>query len=296
MNFTIRKISNYGVSHPVVARLSVQTSELIKFSDLSKEDQQQVGALYMSTLQPRLLKCHDILKRLRQALRESVASVEEEQKQSQGRIMALPYVIGLEGEVESFLYETKNYLRDLLNLFRILFGFKEIKASQFCDVKGKGESQITVWSKKKFAEDDDLTKLLRSEQVWVEQCVRMRDAVEHPGGFSGTLTIHNVRPHPQGLIPPSWSRSGGAESDIFTDMETLMDNLLTIAEDLLVACIKKRLSFPNIEFYAIPADERNVEIPQRLRIGLAAELEAKLAEAAKPRNANAATEIRHKGG
>ena len=40
MNFIITKISNHGVSHPFVARLSVQTSELIKWADLSKEDKQ----------------------------------------------------------------------------------------------------------------------------------------------------------------------------------------------------------------------------------------------------------------
>ena len=215
MNFIITKISNHGVSHPFVARLSVQTSELIKWADLSKEDKQALSALYMTTLQSRLLKCYDILCRLRQALLESAASVENEHKQDE-RIRALPYVVGLEGEVESFLYETKNYLRDLLNLFRIFFGFNKIAASQFYDPKGNGESKLTAWSRKKFGSEDNLTKLLQSEQAWVEQTVRMRDAVEHPGGWSGTLTIHNVRLHPQGFIPPSWSRTGCPESDILS--------------------------------------------------------------------------------
>lgn len=281
MNFIITKISNHGVSHPFVARLSVQTSELIQWADLSKEDQDAVSGLYMTTLQPRLLKCYDILCRLQQALSESVASAENEQKQQQDRrIRAMPHVVGLQGEVEPFLYETKNYLRDLLNLFRIFFGFNQIVASQFYDVKGNGESQVSAWSRKKFGADDDLTKLLKSEQAWVEQIIRMRDAVEHPGGWSGTLTIHNVRLHPQGLIPPSWSRTGCPESDIFTDMKTTMDDLLTIAEDLLVACIQKRSRFPMLAFYEIAEKDRAPEIPQRLRVGLAPELERKLAEKA----------------
>lgn len=268
MNFVISKISNHGVAHPFVARLSVQTCELIKWADLPKEDQQSVGELYMMTLQPRLLKCFDILCRLRTALHESAASAANDQKQNNGRIKALPHVAGLQGEVESFLYETKNYLRDLLNVFRIFFGFNKMAASQFYDVKGKGESQIAAWSRKKFGADDDLTKFLKSEQAWIEQLVRMRDAIEHPGGWSGKLIIHNVRLHPQGFIPPTWSRSGCPESDVFTDMETTMENLLTISEDLLVACIRKRSKYSMLAFYEIAEKDRNPEIPQRLRIGL----------------------------
>lgn len=102
MTFTITKISNHGVSHPFVARLSVQTSELIKWADLSKVDQEAVCELYMMKLQQRLLKCYDILCRLRQELLTSAASVESETNQKDGRIKAMPYVVGLEGEVESF--------------------------------------------------------------------------------------------------------------------------------------------------------------------------------------------------
>lgn len=88
----------------------------------------------------------------------------------------MPYVVGLEGEIESFLYETKNYLRDLLNLLRIFFGFNKIKASQFYDVKGNGNSRLTNWSSNKFGADDELTKLLKSEETWAEALIRMRDA------------------------------------------------------------------------------------------------------------------------
>lgn len=279
MGFIITKISNHGVSHPFVARLSVQTSELIRWSDLPKQDQDAVNELYMTTLQPRLLKCFDICTRLKQGLVESAASVAKEQAQQQDRrIRSMPHVVGLEGEVESFLYESKNYLRDLLNLFRIFFGFNKLAASQFYDVKGKGESQLANWSRNKFGRDDELTRLLRSEQAWVEQVVRMRDAVEHPGGYSGTVTVHNVRLSARGFVQPCWSRGGTAESEVLGDMETTMDNLLTIAEELLVACIKKRLAFQMVEFQEIPEHDRNPEIPQRLKVGLKEGLERKLAE------------------
>ena len=75
MPFTVHKISDKGVSHPVVARLAVQTSKLIQFSGLPKEQQSSILDLYINSLQPRLVQCHDIHDRMRQRLDESVASL-----------------------------------------------------------------------------------------------------------------------------------------------------------------------------------------------------------------------------
>src|SRR5690242_14986229 len=102
MTFEIRKISNYGCSHPVVARLAMQTSELIQFSDLSKEDQGQVNELYFHTLKPRLLKCHEAHGRLVTA-RESTIN-EMKRSQSNPRVKEVPNIIGLKGEAETYLY------------------------------------------------------------------------------------------------------------------------------------------------------------------------------------------------
>jgi hypothetical protein len=62
-----------------------------------------------------------------------------------------------------------------------------------------------------FGSEDDLSKLIKEDQeLWIKQLVRMRNAVEHPGGYAGHLHIHNFeavlldgQSHPR-LIEPSW--------------------------------------------------------------------------------------------
>jgi hypothetical protein len=44
--------------------------------------------------------------------------------------------------------------------------------------------------------------------------------------------------------------------------------MLTLAEDVLVACIKKRPLFPHVIFYEVPEDQRNPEMPLRIQPGL----------------------------
>ena len=144
---------------------------------------------------------------------------------------------------------------------------------------GNGDSKIVKWASSTFGDDDELTLLLRTEQTWVGQCIRKRNAVEHPGGKSGTLTICNVRATTDGkFVFPSWNLDNEPESDIYTDMRTIMHNMLTVAEDLLVICIKKRLKFSSVEFYEIAEADRNPEIPKRFRMGLSPDLERSLAE------------------
>jgi nitrate reductase NapAB chaperone NapD len=279
MALNIKTISNYGVSHPVVARLVVQTTELIKFSKLTKAKQDAVCSLCMNSLQQRLLNCHDIFTRLQQATVESALKAENDQKNAQGNIIVVPVVVGLDGEAEAFLYQTKNYIRDLLNVFRIFFGYENINAAALYDATGKSDSAVVRWASKEFGEDDELTRLLRTEQAWIEQCIRMRNAVEHPDGYSGRLIIQNIMPRTGGGFHyPTWNLEGKPESDIYTDMTTTMDNLLTVAEDLLVICIKKMILFPTIAFYEIAERDRDPDIPQRLNVGLQPEIIAKIAK------------------
>lgn len=265
MAFTFYKVSNHGVGHPVVARLSLQTIELLKFGGLSKQQEGKVAELYMGTLQPRLLKCHDIFDRLTKALKESVDRIKP---RTDGSMRELPYVAELRGEVEAFLYEVKNYLRDLLGLFQTCVDCELKNASDLYNAKGEGDSAVVKWANEKYEADHRLSNLLRTEQPWVEQVIRARNAVDHPGGKSGTLVIHNVRACAEGWVPPCWSRDGQPESDILTDMSTLMHNMLTLAEDLLIECIVHTTPHPAITFYEVPEAERDPKSPIRIRVGL----------------------------
>lgn len=265
-NLIIQKISDHGTQHPAFARLLIQTSELIQWASLSKDERNAIVEIYADKLKPRLLKCDEILTRLNMRLHEScneLASHEQNQV-----IRVIPHVSGLNSEAENFAYEVKNYLRDALGIFRVFFGCELTEARVWYDAKGKGDSELVKWATQKFGAHDELTKLLRTEQPWCEEWIRLRNALEHPNDKSGNVIIHNVRPHPDGLIPPSWSRDGATPTDLFSHMTVAMQNMLTLVEDMLILSIGKKKLFAAIEFYEIPEKERAPEAPQRFGVGL----------------------------
>jgi hypothetical protein len=126
------KISNHGTTHPVVARLAAQTHELLQWADLSKEKKNELYAIYDGA-KDRLLKCHEAYERLRRALAENM---EAEIFGADGALKRRPHLIGLQGEVETILYQAKNYLRDLLEVLGIFFGTDFDEASFFFDTRG----------------------------------------------------------------------------------------------------------------------------------------------------------------
>jgi hypothetical protein len=210
MPIVIQRTSDYGTEHPVFARLAVQTAELVKFSTLDKRGEEAVLNLYINTLKPRLLKCYEIRDRLKGKLERSCeeAAVANSRNKS---VSVVPAVTGLEGEVESFCYEVKNFLRNLLTVFNVFFGCKFDEAKAWIRPKKGGDSALVDWATAEFGLGDELTKVIASEQEWCSEWIQIRNAFEHPGKDSGTVMIHNIRLFPEGLKLPTWSRAGGPE-------------------------------------------------------------------------------------
>jgi hypothetical protein len=125
------------------------------------------------------------------------------------------------------------------------------------------------WATETFGETDPFTTMLAGEQDWIEELIRKRNAVEHPRGHSGTLYIRNFeRITENKFVAPTWHRDAMSRTDLFADIEVIMGNLLTLAEDILINCIVKRTKYNIIQFVEIPEDQRNSNCPIRITASL----------------------------
>jgi hypothetical protein len=137
-----------------------------------------------------------------------------------------------------------------------------------CDLheaKVRYDKGLVKWARREFGSNDPLTNMLKSERPWCEEWIRLRNAIDHPGQKDGIVLIHNVRAHPDGLIPPSWSRDGAEPTDLFTHMQGAMDNMLTLAEEVVALSAKKKSDFPILDIFEIPEDQRDPNAPRRFK-------------------------------
>lgn len=264
MGLILKKISNYGTSNPIVARTSVQVINLLQPFSIAKEVKERIFEIYFAKVQPRLIRCMETAQKISSEIEKIDSELRENgpKTQSNGRVLELPHITQLEEDVETYLYNAKSVLRDLALLFDPFFG-KTFDHSRY--------QEILAWAQKEFGENAPLPMLLAGDQIWIKDTVNRRNAVEHPGGYSGHLHTNNYqvidgdKGGSQKIIPPTWHLNDDEPSFLLPDLATTLGNLLEFSEDLLVACLKQHGSKFPIVFYEIPEDEREETAPVRLR-------------------------------
>lgn len=263
MAMTIAKVSKYGAGNPVVARYVIQTTKLLSYAAIEGEKKDNISKLYYEMMQS-LLACYDVYTRLQM----NYAEAQENQAPENGFVKSIPNVINLKADVEDFLYKQKNYLRDLLGVINIFFDTDFTEASVFSDLKNGKDGKLVKWAAETFGDECHFTKWLRFQQKWICEVIQMRNAVEHPGGHSGVLNIENFAINDDGkVIPPQWNRDVNPPSDISSDIGEMLNRMVDLGDDLLVACLENSgLLYSEISFKEIAEQERNTICPVRFDV------------------------------
>ena len=158
MAYRIQQISDYGTANPIVARLSLQTKELLQFYNLSDKQEERIFGLMFSSIQPRLMTCFQIMEQLKKEVKAHQKRIDEVglEFQAHGKAYTLPSILDLQFRVETFLYNGKSALRDLTGIFLILFSKDFQKEARF--------DKVLKWARKEFGNEDSLTKMLEDDQ------------------------------------------------------------------------------------------------------------------------------------
>ena len=280
----IQQILDQGTANPIVARLSIQTQDLLPFYDLSEEQRQKIVGLMFSDIQPKLLACSRISEQFASEVRGHQKRIDEigVEVQAASRAYKIPAIFDVRSRAEIFLYQAKSVLRDLTKLFLILFG-KDFNNTARFDL-------VAEWAEAEFGEQDELTKMLKTDEgLWIRSLVKMRNAVEHPAGRSGTLHVQNFTAEVVGssivVLEPVWYLDNNEKSPVVRDMGVFTDNLLTLCEQTLILCLEKfKKGFP-IVVVEVAEGDRDPSCPVRYRMTLDPSRITFPPTAAKPSNA-----------
>jgi hypothetical protein len=181
-------------------------------------------------------------------------------------------VLSGQGQCHSFLYGYKNFVRNLLAVFNLLYGTAFKEASEF--FKGKKQAKSLV----NFAEDcfginDPKTKFLKEAETNLINYISMRNAIEHPNGRSGTFKISNYALCRDGKVEePCWWRETPTEkeiekSSIRMGFEVAIHDLLILAEDIIISWANEHLSLPSFkQLTYIHKEKRDSNCPVKYKV------------------------------
>lgn len=285
MPFTFSKVLDHGTTNPIVARLTLQIRELLDQCEMSEKQRDDVFDVYLNSLVRKLVRCWEIETRFKQGFDSAVDSFQPPEHRSKAR--TLPQIDRLEEECHDFLYAAKNYIRDVLKVFNLLHGTSFADASEFSRPK-KGKTSLVQFSEATFGEKDSRSRFFRGAVGGIKEIVDMRNAVEHPEGYSGELKIQNISVGLGGqLAEPVWFRTAkGSQvtepSAIRTDLAAIIGNLLALGEGVVVSWAANNLAMPQMMQVAqIPEGDRNPSCPIAWRVGLNAAMASRLVNTGK---------------
>ena len=259
--FNYQKQQEHGTKNPIVARFTVQTAKLLQNCGADAKLSQPIVGLYAGSMLKRILRCWEIEQGIRANIEEAKASFKPA---TGGEAQAIPHVPRLKEDCENFLYEFKNFLRELLDVFNLLYGTDYDEASEWIWKSKKHAQPVIEYAVAKFGEDDLKTRFLRQMKPCNGPFIAMRNAVEHPDGHSGRLVISDFTIGADGkLNEPVWSRvkDGTVEygpTPILADLAKGVHNLFVSGEDAFVMWARENLLLLGVVVLGvIPEADRN---------------------------------------
>lgn len=269
MTFVFKEILNYGTQNYIVTRLSLQICKILEHCNINPGDKEEIQNIYINSLTPQLIHCWEIKERYINIFKE--LSQKYNSLMEEGRKDWLPFIPKLEQECHNFLYEYKNFVRNLINVFNVLYKTDFKEASEFYENK-KSSTSLIKFAEKKFGINDPKTAFLKEAETNLKSYISMRNAIEHPGGFSGFFKISNFELCQDKKVeePCWWREVKGIETDkssIRMGFEVAIHDLITLAESIFISWADNNLKISNImKIHYIPKDERDVDCPIKYEV------------------------------
>ena len=137
---------------------SLQNFELLQNCAIPKETAEKIQTIYLNDLTPKLLRLSQIYGKLRTDIEAKAAGYKPPGKGATA--VVLPQIMQLEEECRNYLYEAKNFLRDLLKVFNLLFGANFDEASEWTTGK-KPKPSVVGFAETNFQSQPDHIRYLQ---------------------------------------------------------------------------------------------------------------------------------------
>lgn len=261
--WVITPTSDVGSKNPIVSRILLQGSEIIKSAWFEREiDNDKVISLLHSCKED-LLVCDRIAKSLGAEVSKVMLEVQTKGLTSEkGRALnPFPHVQNLTNECDSFLIKAKRIIKNICILPAIFFELPK-EDSNF-EYLFKSLSPVLG------IEHHFLNEFILPNAPYIKRIIELRNSQEHPKKHKKTI-IENFRLTADNkFLVPQWYITEEEPCSIIEEMEAIVNYLLEIAEIMLINVvmynIKKEIPFVIVE---IPEPDINQDAPIKFKLSI----------------------------
>lgn len=259
-------VSDVGSSHPAVARVLLQSTEMLKAALFREPIDKEEITVQLHSCKEALVACDLIAKRVTfrtEAIISEVSNIGVSTDNRGRGLNPFPQVVDLETDCATFLIQANRAIKLICEFAQLFFSFDR-PDSNFDHLGNRLATAV--------GEDTGITKFVRANAGGVRYLVDLRNYHEHPKKKIRTA-IENFRVLPDRRIQvPSWRIIGidGYEPNSISDeMSAAVGFLLDIAESMFINLVLHHVSpkFPYI-IEGVPEESINEKCPIRYRLSL----------------------------
>ncbi len=257
------QVAEVGSSNPIVARLFIQSSEMLKSNIFAPTVNRDAAVMHMHACKESLLAADAIAKDLGAQINATLAHMRENLTEySSRRTVALPQVQDLESKCASFLVlvnRTIKRISEIPNFFLRL----DRRHSNFKDL-GNALSGL-------LGEKHLITDFVRGNGPQLKHFIDLRNFHEHPKKSATSIRNFYVLPD-GGISAPTWQVVGEQEGElgfIQQEMAQGVELLLGVGEWLFLLLIDHQLAKESRlrgQLEKIPEAQINPDLAIRYRI------------------------------
>lgn len=238
---TQQKEFSIGCANSWVARSIIQTKQILDSTILNQGIKKQTILNHAWNCTETLLKCEEAYYKIYKKTMELMPKCDDiiEKEKKQNVISSLPQVEHLEDTVGIFLNNAKRFLEKTYEFLAIFY-----KAPK----SNSNFKSYREWLTKNEPLKIKLLELLNDDKDWIQQISDLRNShdINHAQN-NFNVEILNFKLHPDNKCSaPSWRfdfsekkrQKQNEFSDIITDMNIHISNLLTFFEELVLLCIE----------------------------------------------------------
>ena len=266
--WVISPVSNFGSEHPIVARVFIQSVEMLRIGKFKTVDDSAPVIRHLHSCKETLLRCHSIATEIVTNIDTLVYEINSsglDRGDDERTINPFPVVENLERDCSEFLVQANRAIKQISSIPHLLLELD--RPDNNFDCLARHLSSL-------LGESTPFATYVRENCSRIRYLVELRNFDEHPG--ERRTVVKNLHVLPNGNIhAPTISLEGGDSSQEYSLSSMLIsvvEYLTDVAEHVVIHSVLNGLC-PNLPFVVQQIPDSDIDESKPIRIRLAINLD-----------------------
>lgn len=228
MPWVISEHSDIGSAHPVVARILLQSEDILKSTIFERDIDKESILSILHDSKEQILICEKVYGDLSEDMFKIEKPIKENGVEMDERMRSInpfPKIVNLDEVCARYLFSAKRVIHNCARMVNIFYG-TEIDLPRFDKIKN--------WAARNLGEQSRLFQLSSTQEQEIVNVLDLRNYLEHPSKSKKTIIKNYTLLPNMSINCPQWHVTGGDPEFILDGMDRVNRFIFLFCENLFL--------------------------------------------------------------